>query len=58
MSKWAVLLAAWVVFSGAPDAQQQRNTFDIYSIDVEGGQSTLFVSPSGESLLVDTGSPG
>jgi competence protein ComEC len=27
----------------------------IYSIDVEGGQSTLLVSPSGASLLVDTG---
>jgi beta-lactamase superfamily II metal-dependent hydrolase len=30
----------------------------IYSIDVEGGQSTLLVAPSGESLLVDTGWPG
>ena len=30
----------------------------IYSIDVEGGQATLFVSPSGESLLIDTGWPG
>jgi beta-lactamase superfamily II metal-dependent hydrolase len=30
----------------------------IYSIDVEGGQSTLIVSPSGASLLVDTGWPG
>jgi beta-lactamase superfamily II metal-dependent hydrolase len=30
----------------------------IYAIDVEGGQSTLLVAPSGESLLVDTGWPG
>jgi competence protein ComEC len=30
----------------------------IYSIDVEGGQSTLLVSPQGGSLLVDTGWPG
>src|SRR5438045_7984611 len=30
----------------------------IYSIDVEGGQATLIVSPSGQSLLVDTGWPG
>jgi competence protein ComEC len=30
----------------------------IYSIDVEGGQATLIVSPLGESLLVDTGWPG
>lgn len=29
----------------------------IYSIDVEGGQSTLLVSPSGASMLVDTGWP-
>ena len=28
---------------------------EVISIDVEGGQSTLFVSPSGESMLVDTG---
>jgi competence protein ComEC len=30
----------------------------IYFIDVEGGQATLVVSPSGESLLIDTGWPG
>jgi len=29
----------------------------IYAVDVEGGQSTLLVTPSGESLLVDTGTP-
>ena len=28
---------------------------EVYSIDVEGGQATLVVSPSGESMLVDTG---
>jgi beta-lactamase superfamily II metal-dependent hydrolase len=31
---------------------------DIYFIDVEGGQSTLIVTPAGESLLVDAGFPG
>jgi len=30
---------------------------DIYFIDVEGGQSTLFVTPAGQTLLVDTGFP-
>jgi competence protein ComEC len=30
----------------------------IYFIDVEGGQSTLFVTPAGKSLLIDTGWPG
>jgi len=32
-------------------------TLQVYFIDVEGGQATLFVSPSGESMLVDTGWP-
>jgi beta-lactamase superfamily II metal-dependent hydrolase len=31
---------------------------EIYFVDVEGGQATLFVAPSGESLLIDTGWPG
>lgn len=29
-----------------------------YLIDVEGGQSTLFVTPAGQSVLIDTGFPG
>ncbi len=36
----------------------QSPTFDIYWVDVEGGAATLVVSPTGESLLVDTGFPG
>ena len=27
-------------------------------MDVEGGQATLFVTPAGQSLLIDTGWPG
>lgn len=30
----------------------------VYFVDVEGGQSTLFVTPKGDSLLIDTGWPG
>ncbi len=48
------LLAVWA--SGVAEGQNQ--TLDIYVIDVEGGEATLFVSPSGESMLVDTGWPG
>jgi len=33
-------------------------TLDIYVIDVEGGNATLLVAPSGESLLIDTGNTG
>jgi len=39
-------------------AQGNSSNLLIYSIDVEGGQSTLLVSPSKASLLVDTGWPG
>lgn len=31
---------------------------NVWFIDVEGGQSTLFLTPSGQSLLIDTGFPG
>jgi competence protein ComEC len=30
----------------------------IFFVDVEGGQATLFITPTGESLLIDTGWPG
>ena len=33
-------------------------TLDIYVTDTEGGKATLYVSPSGETVLVDTGNPG
>ena len=39
-------------------AQSRRTTLDIYLIDVEGGNATLFVTPSGESLLIDAGNTG
>ncbi len=39
-------------------AQGKSGHLLIYSIDVEGGQATLLVSPSKDSLLVDTGWPG
>src|SRR5262245_40348224 len=48
------LLVALVLVCAAPVLSQSKN-FDIYWIDVEGGASTLLVSPSGESLLYDAG---
>ena len=35
-----------------------QKTLDIYWIDAEGGAATLIVTPSGQSLLADTGNPG
>src|SRR5262249_36092957 len=39
-------------------AAQAPTTLPIHFTDVEGGQATLFVLPSGESLLIDTGWAG
>jgi competence protein ComEC len=39
-------------------AQQPAKMLNIYVVDVEGGNATLAVSPSGESLLFDTGNAG
>ncbi|MEK6397752.1 MAG: MBL fold metallo-hydrolase [Terriglobus sp.] len=36
-------------------ASAQKNVLRIAAIDVEGGQATLFVAPTGQSLLIDTG---
>jgi competence protein ComEC len=42
-----------------PAAQSRTSkTLDIYVMDVEGGNATLFVAPSGESVLIDTGNGG
>ena len=38
-------------------AANTSGKLQIYVIDVEGGQSTLFVTPTGHSLLIDTGWP-
>jgi competence protein ComEC len=46
-----VALVSTLVVAAAPS----NGTLEIYLVDVEGGNATLFVSPSGESLLIDTG---
>src|SRR5262249_55031696 len=48
--------AASIVFAPRMGAQAVK-PLQIHFIDVEGGQATLFVLPTGESLLVDTGFP-
>jgi competence protein ComEC len=56
-AKIVFLLFAFAVFAAPSMAQTRtgRTTLDIYVVDVEGGNATLFVAPSGESLLIDTG---
>lgn len=46
--------------SAAPAASSpaaSSKDLKIYFVDVEGGQATLFVTPAGQSLLIDTGWP-
>ncbi len=54
-----VRVAAWVLgglVSAASAAAGQP--LRVVSIDVEGGAATLYVTPEGKSLLIDTGWPG
>ena len=51
-------VVAIVMSAALVSAQRQTKTFDIYVVDVEGGNASLFVSPSGESLLIDSGNAG
>ena len=44
--------------SSSAQTPPARKDLQIFFVDVEGGQATLFVTPAGESLLVDTGWPG
>lgn len=55
-----LLIVSIVVLRAQAVAQAAEKTgvLQIYFVDVEGGQATLFVTPGGESLLIDTGWPG
>ena len=54
-----LVVAIAAVCAAVASAQSRASkTLDIYLIDVEGGNSTLFVPPSGESMLIDTGNGG
>src|SRR5689334_24821177 len=55
MKRSLVVVGLWLACAAALEAAKN---LEIYFIDVEGGQSTLFVAPSGETLLMDTGYGG
>jgi beta-lactamase superfamily II metal-dependent hydrolase len=58
----SILLSLAVVTAIVVPAPAQKpapsKTLDIYVSDVEGGKATLFVSPAGETVLIDSGNPG
>ena len=51
------LLAAFLLLAALTFPSAARD-LEVYFIDVEGGQATLVVAPSGQSLLIDAGWPG
>src|SRR5499427_8342769 len=58
--RYSLLLAllACLAIAPAPTRAQSGKTLTIYVVDVEGGNATLFVTPSGQSVLIDTGNGG
>ena len=59
MRRTLAFLLTLALAAAVGSAQSKSSkTLDIYFIDTEGGHSTLYVAPAGESLLMDTGSPG
>jgi len=51
-------IALFLILRLSVFAAQTAKTLNIYIVDVEGGNATLYVAPSGESILIDTGNGG
>ncbi|MBO0910908.1 MAG: MBL fold metallo-hydrolase [Acidobacteria bacterium] len=51
-----LLLSSLAVSKVRPESAP-RGALEIFFVDVEGGQATLFVTPARQSLLIDTGWP-
>src|SRR5919109_923445 len=59
MRRLPLALAVSLAAAALPAAQLPAgSTLDIYVVDVEGGNATLFVTPARESVLIDTGNGG
>jgi len=54
-TRFASIVAVVVASAFLSGQSPPGKTLNIYVVDVEGGNATLFVSPSGQSLLIDTG---
>jgi beta-lactamase superfamily II metal-dependent hydrolase len=55
----AIVLGVVLTAGATASGQAPRgDVLDIYIVDTEGGKAALFVAPSGETVLVDAGSPG
>jgi glyoxylase-like metal-dependent hydrolase (beta-lactamase superfamily II) len=58
MRSTTVLLLSVLTLAVTPAQAQTRTTLDIYVVDVEGGNAVLFVPPSGQAVLIDSGNGG
>lgn len=59
MRLWFSRLSALALSVALSAAQSgAARSLDIYVIDVEGGNATLFVAPNRESVLIDSGNGG
>jgi beta-lactamase superfamily II metal-dependent hydrolase len=58
LSVWCAFLLGLTTGAIASPAPDAKKPLEVYFVDVEGGQATLFVTPEKESLLIDTGWPG
>jgi beta-lactamase superfamily II metal-dependent hydrolase len=58
--KLRFLIAAFTIaFAAAPLAQTPASKgLTVYVIDTEGGKAALWITPSGQTVLVDSGNPG
>src|SRR5437879_4424531 len=57
-SRLLIALLPCALATASLSAAPAGKTLDIYWIDSEGGGSTLIVTPTDESVLIDSGNPG
>jgi competence protein ComEC len=61
MKRLAAAVLSFVALTAPMSAQRAGapgKALEIYVVDTEGGKAALWVSPSGQSLLIDSGNPG
>ena len=61
MPRRAILVFALALVVGVPHLiarQTPSKPLEIYVVDTEGGKADLWITPAGQTLLIDAGSPG
>ena len=58
MQRLTLIVPLLFTLAGVLPVPASARNLEIFFIDVEGGQSTLIVTPAGQSLLIDAGYAG